>query len=173
MQEKTYIYDEKRFIRDVIFTGWFCVAILIGSIWSVFRGTTPALMVLVAIVALYVVWNTFAARAYPRKVAFVGDRIAFSSFGRTDEYEIDAISQFSVREFPYTLKTYVRVNGGGFLRGRYWVRGDRFNDGKELFKRICDLECQINPHGLKAHARGFVAKDEPMSDATHETRDGT
>lgn len=153
MEEKTYTYDPKRYRVEVLVTGWFCVFIFVVCILLAIGGFLPIVMFACAIVALYTVWNTFAAHAYPNVVTLSDKAISFTSLGRTDAYDIADITQISVKEFPYSDKSYVRINGGGLTSGRYWVNGQWMNDGHELFEKLTELDLKINPEGLKAHSR--------------------
>ena len=104
-------------------------------------------------VCAYQVWNTFVAIANPQDVVIDDDTISFRAFGRSDTYRLADIESFSVREVGGDAKVYVRVNGGGLLRGRYWLQLLYMNDGKELFQWIEDFEYRLDPTSLKARAR--------------------
>ena len=112
-----------------------------------------ALGVLILIVAGYQTWNTFVAIANPQDVIVDDDSISFCAFGRTDRYAFEDIKSFNVREVGGDAKVYVRVNGGGLLRGRYWLQILYTSDGKELFQWMEDFEYRVEPDSLKARAR--------------------
>ena len=48
---------------------------------------------------------------------------------------------------------YMIFDGGGIMRGRYWVRISEFSDDKELEEFFYDLDAQINPDSLVSKAR--------------------
>jgi hypothetical protein len=159
-QSRTYTYDATRFLIEVTFTGWFCVFVTVACIIMAIMGIVPGVMAVCAVVAFYTAWNTFVSRAYPREVTVDDESISFTCFGRTDTYRFADIDDIRVREFPYAYKSYVRINGGGMLKGRYWVRGQWFDDGEELYRRITDIECTIMPDSLKARARAYAAAEK-------------
>ena len=45
------------------------------------------------------------------------------------------------------------MNGGGLLKGRYWLNTRNYNDGQELFRLLLDMEYEKHPESLKARAR--------------------
>lgn len=118
----------------------------------------PGLLILFAVVALNQVWNTFVAIANPRVVTIDDGSIAFSAFGRTDRYELPAIREFRIREFPTAGKMYVRVNGGGATRGRYWIQTRVMTEGDDLFRKLLDIEYAKHPDSIKARARRVNSK---------------
>lgn len=153
--KKTYTFQQPYFNIEVVATGLFClfltVACVVCALMNLFM--PPALLIIFAGVALYQVWNTFVSISNPKEVVIDDGSIAFSAFGRTDCYELSKLDEFRVREFPSAGKMYVRVNGGGFLHGRYWLQASLMNDGKELFQRIQDIEFMKHPETIKARAR--------------------
>lgn len=153
---KTYSYDQAKFNVSVTATGVFCLALFILSVMSILGVTTllpVPIAVLVLIVAGYQVWNTFVSIANPKDVSIDEDSITFSAFGRHDRFAFDDITSFSVREVGGDARIYVRVNGGGLLRGRYWLQILYTSDGKELFQWMEDFEYRVEPDSLKARAR--------------------
>lgn len=148
-----YTYIKRYFAIEVVLTGAVSTAALVVCPLAAFSGFLPGVMVVLAVAALYQVWNTFIAIANPETVVIDGGAIAFSAWGRTDRYEAGEITEFRVREFPTAGKMYVRVNGGRLLRGRYWLQTRVMTDGDELFRRICDMEYAMHPDTLKAYAR--------------------
>jgi hypothetical protein len=152
---KSYAYEKSYFTRQVVLVGIFCVLILVSCIVFVATDTVlpRPIAVVVAVVAAYQVWNTFVAIANPETVEIGDDSIAFSAFGRTDSFSISEMKEFRVREFPGAGKMYVRVNGGGLFKGRYWLQTAVTSDGEELFHRILDIEYAKDPDSIKAQAR--------------------
>lgn len=150
---KTYVYIDRYFFVEVVLTGIICMAALVVCPVLALRGVTPGVMVVLVVPAAYQVWNTFIAIANPRTVSVSDDKIEFGAWGRVDSYDLSNVREFRVREFPSAGKMYIRVNGGGLLRGRYWIQTHAMRDGRELFSRICDLEYARHPDSLKARAR--------------------
>ena len=152
--QKTYRYDDKLYLVGITITGWFCAFVAVASLVlaSPLFSFLPPLMAVVAVVAAYVVFNTFISRSYPREVTVSDDEVSFTSFGRTDTFRLADIHEFSVREMGND-RTYVRINGGGLLKGRYWVQGDYIDGGSELCQALVDMEGRINPDSLRSRAR--------------------
>ena len=151
---KTYMYNPGRFTWEVTIQGIICIVLAIMSIILIVRWNWPAgLMVVVCLVSLYGAFKTFISKSYSSSVTITSKSISFSCYGSTVTYQLADLNDMRVREYPADLRMYVRMDGDTFLQGRYWIRGRWFNDGEELFKRICDLELKINPDSLKAQAR--------------------
>lgn len=150
---KQYIYEPKRFFVSVTFTGLFCIAICVACIGAFFDlvPLPRGIAVIAGIVAAYQVWNTFIALANPQVVTIDDTTIRFGAYGRTDTFALADITTFSVREF--SGKRYVRINGGGMLKGRYWLQTAYVENGDELEAWLADFEYRIDPHSLKSQAR--------------------
>lgn len=159
---KTYRYEQAKFNVSVTVTGIFCLLLCVVSVTDV-MGVTDLLpapvAALVLIVAGYQVWNTFVAIANPQDVIIDEESITFGAFGRRDRFAFADIRSFSVREVGGDARIYVRVNGGGLLRGRYWLQTLYMSDGKELFQWLEDFEYRVEPDSLKARARRSSERD--------------
>lgn len=179
---KTYTYIRRYFAIEVIATGIIALAALVICPLLAARNIMAGIMVVLMIPAAYQVWNTFIAIANPETVTLADDFIEFGAWGRHDRYELADVHEFRVREFPTAGKMYVRVNGGGLLRGRYWLQTRVMSDGRELFERICDMEYAMHPDSLKARARrvnseylaaeASEASDSASSPSRRHTRRG-
>lgn len=150
---KSYMYQKKLFFIEVTFTGIFCILIFIVSLILALQGYLSGLMIFVAVICLYQIWNTFISKSTPEEVVIDDDYISFSAYNRCDKYYFSEMKVLRIREFPTSGKMYIRVNDSNLLKGRYWVQTKQFENGKELFKTLLDLEYKLHPDTLKARAR--------------------
>lgn len=152
---KTYSYQQPYYSIEVVATGLFCIFLAVACLICAMLNVLlpPALACIFVAVALYQVWNTFVSISNPREVTIDNSTISFSAFGRNDTYSLENIDEFRVREFPSAGKMYIRINGGGLLRGRYWLQTSVMTDGKDLFQRMTDIEYAKHPETIKARAR--------------------
>ena len=155
MESKTYTYKEPYFTMEVKGEGFFCVFLLCACVWLTYTNAFNmwGLYVVFGIAALYQVWNTFIARCYSHSVTLDDEQISFELFGKTQSYKLSDLNEFRVREYPSSGKMYLRVGDHNALHGRFWLSTKVFEDGRELFDRLRDLEYQIHPDTLKARAR--------------------
>lgn len=154
MNEKTFSYNPLQYLFNVTLTGIFCGAVVLGCIYLiVFSSISPVLLSVIALVALYTMWNCFISKSNSASVTVSDDVISFTSFGRTDTYIINDIDTIRIREFPTGGKMYIRINDYGLRKGRYWIHFSKFEDGKTLMKKLLDIEYAIHPDSLKARAR--------------------
>lgn len=155
MQTKTYTYREPYFTIEVIGEGTFSLLILVACAWLMLINAfgMGGFFAVFGAAALYQAWNTFVARCYAHAVTLDDATISFELFGREQSYSLSELDEFRVREYPSSGKMYLRVGNHNALHGRFWLSTKSFEDGDELFKRIRDLEYQIHPDTLKAHAR--------------------
>ena len=156
--EATYVYDAHRYLFDVkVPMAIAACAVVVGPIMVV-QGILAPIAVVVTIVALYVLLNTLAAHAYPETVRLSATELSLTSFGRTDTYAISELTRLQVRENGQTHSAYIRVNGGGLLRGRYFVGcGDMHDaDGARaegLYRFFLDTEARLDPENIRVRAR--------------------
>lgn len=150
---KRFEYDKTLYFVDVLVTGVVSLGVFLIAISSIIVNWMPALMGLVGIIAFYSFWNALVARVTPKEVAVEGDTLSLRSFKRIDDYSLQQLNSFKIREFPTAGKMYLRMNGGGFLKGRYWLNTRNYNDGQELFRLLLDMEYEKHPESLKARAR--------------------
>lgn len=153
--EKKYTYEAPFYFIEVVLVGVVCIAVMIicRALALFYPILPPGLLVFIAIIAFYQVWNTFISLSNPEIVTLSDSEISFAGFNRVHSYKIDELSTFLVRPFPSSGKTYIRVNNHTIFKGRYWVPTKVFSDGKELFAQINELDYKINPDSLKSRAR--------------------
>lgn len=155
METKTYTYQEPYFSLEVKAESAFCAFLVLACAWLTYTNAynMRGLYIVFGVAALYQVWNTYVARCYSHSVTLSDDEIGFELFGKTQSYKLAELQEFRVREYPSSGKMYLRVGDHNAFRGRFWLSTKVFSDGEELFSRLRDLEYEIHPDTLKAHAR--------------------
>lgn len=148
-----YNYRKSQYFLGVTLTGFFCLGIFFVSLYKIYQGFLVPLMIVVAVLSLYTVWNTFVVKTNPSEIEITDDTIVFSSYKQNRTYPIDELYSFKVREYPSSGKMYIRVNKSSLLKGRYWIESKSFNEGNELFQRILEIEREIHPASIKTRAR--------------------
>lgn len=171
MKEKEYKIDSRYFNIHITANGIVAACVIIACIVGIIEGFYPRLLALVMVVAGYTVWNTFVAVGNPQKVSISDDFVSFSAYGRTDIFELCELSRFMIREFPSAGKMYIRVNQAGLFKGRYWLYTMMFNDGKELFQRMLEIERNIHPDSLKTQAYRTSVKYTEIKRRKAETKE--
>ncbi len=151
---KKYVYKKDRFFIRVTLVGIICIIMGIYNIYLIAKGAT-ILNLIIVIVCIYQIFNTFFSLSNPEEVYIDDHRITFKAYGQVHTYDFKQIYDFRVKEFPQAKKVYVRINKNqnNLLKGRYWVFCLYFNDADELFQWFLDKEYQMHPETVKAHAR--------------------
>lgn len=155
---KTYTYDRRRYLFDVIIPAVIAALGVVVDLVFLFLGIPPIITLVLGIVCLYVLINTFVAHAYPRTVSLCDGIMRLESFGCVHEWDLSELKHISVREDRKSLSMYVRLGGATLLKGRYFLGcGDMRDDGGEsasaLYQLILDTEERLNPNGLRVRAR--------------------
>ena len=144
-------YNRLLYLFDVIITGIVAIGAFIASL--VYFHSNLSLLLLVGIVCIYTIWNSFVSKVHPEKIVIKENEIVFESFNSKDRYYIDGTDRFQLREFPSSGKLYLRIGNEQLQKGRYWINTKNYNNGKELFQLFRDLDYKINPDSLKSKAR--------------------
>ena len=152
---KTYTFQDPYYTIEVPVTTVVCG---VAAVWCTYHAIlgdflTPALLMFFVAAGVYQVWNVLVSAAYPHDVVIDEESISFVSPNRTDRYPLDEITDLYVRANARSGKLFIRINNPTIFRGRYWVGTQDFTDGRELFDYVMDLECKVNPEGLRAKAR--------------------
>ena len=163
LQGKTYVYDKRRYLFDVQLPVVIAtIAFFVAGYFS-YAGVVAPIAIGVMLLCVYVVFNTLVARTYPQTVSLTGEELQLTSFGRTDAYRIDELTRLQVRENGMTRNAYIRVNGGGLMRGRYFVAcGDLYDEegakALDLYQFFLDTEARLDPENLRVRSRAINAK---------------
>ena len=144
-------YNRLLYLFDVIITGIVAIGAFIASL--VYFHSNLSLLLLIGIVCIYTIWNSFVSKVHPEKIVIKENEIVFESFNSKDRYYIDGTCRFQLREFPSSGKLYLRIGNEQLQKGRYWINTKNYNNGKELFQLFRDLDYKINPDSLKSKAR--------------------
>ena len=144
-------YNRLLYLFDVIITGIVAIGAFIVSL--VYFHSNLSLLLLIGIVCIYTIWNSFVSKVHPEKIVIKENEIVFESFNSKDRYYIDGTDRFQLREFPSSGKLYLRIGNEQLQKGRYWINTKNYNNGKELFQLFRDLDYKINPDSLKSKAR--------------------
>lgn len=150
---KTYEYDKKRYFFEIKLIGIICIALLGVSLIAVFIQRFSILWAFVTLITCYTLWNMFISNSNPKIVKISEEFICFQSFYREDIYYFKEINNLRIREFPSAGKMFIRVNEAKFIKGRYWISTKSFNNGKDLFNSLLDIEYHMFPDTLKGKAR--------------------
>ena len=144
-------YNRLLYLFDVIITGIVAIGAFIASL--VYFHSNLSLLLLIGIVCIYTIWNSFVSKVHPEKIVIKENEIVFESFNSKAKYHIDGSDRFQLREFPSSGKLYLRIGNEQLQKGRYWINNKNYNNGKELFQLFRDLDYKINPDSLKSKAR--------------------
>lgn len=145
---KKYIYDSRRYIVSVTIPGIFMILILIYALFNNYMNLSINIYSLMIVICTYGIFNTFVSSSNPKMITMDNKYVCFSSFNTTHEYEIKAIKKIKIREF-HDKKMYLKINEGGFFKGRYWIKTNMFNDSIELYNYFIELEECLHPESLK------------------------
>ncbi len=158
MPGKTYVYDKRRYFFDVQVPVIVAVIVFFAAASFAFAGMIVPIAIGVMLLCVYIVFNTLVAKAYPQTVEIGDGEIKFTSFGRTDVFLLDELTRMQVRENGMTHNAYVRVNGGGLVRGRYFVGCNDLYDEEgaralDLYQFFLDTEARLDPDNLRVRSR--------------------
>ena len=151
---KTYTFEDPYFTVEVPVTTAVCAVAAVWCTYHAIRGDflTPALLLFFVAAGIYQVWNVLVSAAYPHHVIVDDESISFCLYNRCDRYVVDEITDLHVRANVRNGRLFIRIDNPTIFRGRYWVNTQDFTDGRELFDYVVDLECKVNPEGLRAKA---------------------
>lgn len=162
---KTYVYDKRRYLFDVQLPVVIAVIAFFVAGYFAYSGFVAPIAIGVMLLCVYVVFNTLVAHAYPQTVSLDEGELRLTSFGRTDAYRIDELTRLQVRENGMTRNAYIRVNGGGLMRGRYFVGCNDLYDedgvrALDLYQFFLDTEARLDPENLRVRSRQVSARKE-------------
>lgn len=147
-----YYMKDSRYMAETILPGILSIGILLLALFNmVSLGSIVNIWLIIAIVCFYNVFNSFLTLSNPKTVMFSNNEIIMGAGRRQEEYDIPSITSFNVREFPSSGLIYMRINPS-LLKGRYWIKTYKYEEGKELFTRLRDIDFYKNPDSLKSYA---------------------
>lgn len=143
--KKEYGYQSIRYMLGVTLPA-FSAGIL--SLHSTIRYLTmenSKFYLFVFIVSTIIAIDHFVGLTHPKRIIDSDKQIELHSFGRKHIYVWDEIERISIREVAFTNKIYLRLGNTSFLKGRYWLNLDLFNNGDELLQVLKEREAKLHP----------------------------
>lgn len=110
----------------------------------------------IAVLALIIFLDHYLALSHPVKVKTTDRSVEFSCFGRTHHYTFDDIQRINIRKTAFSKSIYVRINGAGLLKGRYWLQIEQFSQGTELQVFLESLVELKHPMMKNFQQRSFI-----------------
>lgn len=107
---------------------------------------------IIIIVTTYSSLNTVVSLSQPNLIIDDGKKIEFHAFGRSHSYYWEELKFLRIKELNKT-NIYLRVGNYNVLKGRYWIKTERFSDGDEMNKKLRDMEKKLHPELLKFRKR--------------------
>lgn len=155
---RAYTYDPRRYLFDVQVTGAVGALAAVAGAVMVATGFLAFFGAIALVLGLYTAFNTFIAKCYPRVASLDEEYLVLESFGRRDVYRIADIHRIQLRENGKSRSIYVRFNGGGVLRGRYFIGcGDMYDENGQraqaLYDALLDLQARLDPENIRVIAR--------------------
>ncbi|MGL4606763.1 MAG: hypothetical protein ACRCU3_04795 [Eubacteriaceae bacterium] len=151
---KAYVYEKKRYLIGIILPN---VCLMGGLVlfalydnFFVYRGIN--LISLVLLIALYTLFNTLVALAYPREIIETKDTLEIHAFGRKHVFPLKEIKKLRIRDLANS-RMYVRINDSSFLKGRYWIKSKMYSEGETLNEHLHQIEKSLHPDDLKFSVR--------------------
>lgn len=142
--KKIFLSNKPKFMARVIVPSLFSIAIFV---WSVVQYIKSASLLLpfITILAFLLAFDNIVALSHPERIELDDEKIDLYAFGRKHTYYWSNIKRVSVRTAFYQNRIYLRLGKSEFVRGRYWIDGDLYNDGKELISLLSQKEAEIHP----------------------------
>lgn len=165
---RVFTYDARRYLFDVQIAGVIGAAAMVVGAVLVATGMQSFIGLIAIVLGLYTAFNTFVAKCYPRVATLNDERISFESFGRRDVYRLEDITRIQLRENARALSVYVRVDGGGIMKGRYFVGCGDMTDqhgerARALYDFLLDLQARLDPDNIRVRARGQAGAAPPTT----------
>ncbi len=148
---RTYIYDDKTFLKKVTVVGGFSLFVALYSIVQLVMG--QYLYWLFLVVGAYQFVNTFVYIINPQTVQIDGNVVSFSAYGKVNTFDWSDVTFFRIKEVDVPNKMYIRITTADGRKGRYWINCKFMENGKELWDYFLFLEYEKEPNQLKFQAK--------------------
>lgn len=142
--KKIFLSNKPKFMARVIVPSLFSIAIFVWSVVQYIKSGS-LLLPFIAILAFLLAFDNIVALSHPERIELDDEKIDLYAFGRKHTYYWSNIRRVSVRTAFYQNRIYLRLGKSEFIRGRYWIDGDLYNDGKELIALLSQKEAEIHP----------------------------
>lgn len=155
---KNYYFRKDLYLFDVVIPTLLCIALLVVSAYMIFKNkSVSTIWTLVCMLSTYTVFNNIGSFSNPYRVSLSDTSIEFESFKVIHTFQISEVKKLNIREFPSAGLIYLRLDNN-LSKGRYWIKTQKFIEGKELFKKLIEIEYKKNPDSLKSYARNTSIK---------------
>lgn len=141
---KIYKFDPTRYFLNVSFPAIMAGGISIYAGYKYYSGSN-SLYLLVVIVCALICIDHIASLTHPKIIINNDEKIELLSFGRKHTYKWAEVKRINLRKGAFSNKIYLRIGDTNFLRGRYWLNVDMYNNGDELIDILKIKEAKLHP----------------------------
>ena len=153
---KVYQYTTQKSMFGITIPTILAALVFLVMIYEVVTNKATSTNVPIAVLALIIFLDHYLALSHPEKVKTTGQSIEFSCFGRSHHYTFDDIRRINIRKTAFSKSIYVRINGAGLLKGRYWLQIEQLSQGTELQVFLENLVELKHPMMKNFKQRSFI-----------------
>ena len=118
---KHYRYSTTVFWFSIIFPVILMIGMFIWAINSLINNGSEGIYLLVLIVMPLLFVSSVIGLNNPSQITVSSEAIAFIGFWRKHEYKWQEVTEFTVKDYGYVGKSFIRIGNFRLLGGRYWI----------------------------------------------------
>lgn len=164
--ERTYIYDPYFYKNKVVVISYVMIGIFLYGLYRLIFQGISALWLIIELICLYSISNTFFTKSNPREIIVSDSRITFRSYGEKS-FDISKLTLFRVRMVSPNYQLLVRVSDGD-TSGKFWITYNYFNDKMDLLEEFNYLERKVHEGTLRMRGRDDMGACRPHERADKE-----
>jgi len=153
---KVYQYTPQKSMFGIYVPTILSALVFLIMIFELVTTKATSTNVPIAVLALIIFLDHYLALSHPVKVKTTDQSVEFSCFGRSHHYTFDDIQRINIRKTAFSKSIYVRINGAGLLKGRYWLQIEQLSQGTELQVFLESLVELKHPMMKNFQQRSFI-----------------
>ncbi len=153
---KVYQYTTQKSMFGIYVPTILSALVFLIMIFEVLTNKATSYSVPIAVLALIIFLDHYLSLSHPEKVKTTDQSIEFSCFGRHHHYTFEEIQRINIRKTAFSKSIYVRINGAGLTKGRYWLQIEQFGQGLELQAFLESLVELKHPMMKNFKQRSFI-----------------
>lgn len=138
-------HEDKSYIFEMKFMSIVYLLFMIISAFFIIINVLRVIMILVFSVSFYSFYRNIVLKTYIQSVCLDNDKIVFRTGNKTSEFNIEELSDFSIKQYPAESKLNIKVKTKNNDMNKYTLNIPKFDNKEELIVELIKFANKVNP----------------------------
>lgn len=143
--QQSYKLKQSHYVLGVVLPTILTAGLIVWMLFLIISQQSTSFRLSLLALSTIMFFDYLVSLSHPNQIEMDGNSITFSSLNRSHVYSLDEIKKINIRPVSLNKRIYVRINGAGLLKGRYWIHLDYIENSQQLREYLERLVDERHP----------------------------